>query len=446
MSARAIALVWLAAALVVVPGLSRAGMKVDLDEELLRLLRGEQPNAHIAGARFRVAVFTYEDPDRTGLGNLLAGVVAHEVLLNSRLGSLGVLRYEGNLAPSPGVPGLSYFDKVDRVTEAQHVSLSVWGSIRRLSDRLLVETYLQLPPDSLRRFFTWRLPVRAADSVPGGVAGGAPPVSCGTLSAQLRPERVAVQVLEVPFAEQGHLSRFSFDLLRKEPESRARPVGRLRKGDTYEVLKREGDWAQVYMHGVLGWIPVRPACGPACDQLAKSGAFVRHLLEFMHGRELPSLGSSTLHAEALAVAEQLTALEGLAGGSARLEQTTLELAGRWDGPARLTGLDAATGIDRGSGPPPGGAAFANIRAMGRVALALEVAAEEVGKASAGLDREARLAMAAVPRTELLTIAFDLADALQQDPRSADALRNLVILFRCAGDEQRARLAEQLAGK
>ena len=84
--------------------------------------------------------------------------------------------------------------------------------------------------------------------------------------------------------------------------------------------------------------------------------------------------------------------------------------------------------------------------MGRVALALEQAAARVGALAPSLDEQGRRARAAVPRETLRPIAFDLADALQQDPGNADVLHNLSVLFSCAGDEGRARRARELAGK
>jgi len=399
------------------PGAALAGKKVDLDEEVGRLLRGEQPEVHIGGARHRVAVFTYEDPDRTGIGDLLAGVLAHEILLGAEVSSLGVVRYEGSLAPRRAAPDVSYFDKVERVTDAQRAALAVWGSVRRMPGRLRVETYLQIPRASVDSSFTWRLAVRAAEPPPGGSA------ACGELRARLRPDRVLLQTLEVPIDELRRLRDFSFDRLRAGPDAAAPVVGQLRKGEVYRIVERREGWAHVEGRG---WIPEKPACGDFCAKLARSGALVRALLRFMDDRSAPEVGPQ-LGVEALAVAEQIRALQGLKGGADRVRDATLALADQWEGAGRATGPDPATGIDRGSGPAPGGAAFANVRALGRVALAQ---ASEPG----------------APRAQLQAIAFDLADALQDDPRNEDVLQNLSVLFACAGDAARARRAAELAGR
>ena len=39
------------------------------------------PQQETAGANLRIAVFTYEDPDSTGLGEALATLMSHQILL-----------------------------------------------------------------------------------------------------------------------------------------------------------------------------------------------------------------------------------------------------------------------------------------------------------------------------------------------------------------------------
>src|SRR5262245_12695276 len=98
-------------------GRARAGEILDIDRELKLLEERIQPPLRIPGAEFRVAVFAYEDPDGTGVGNALASIVAAEILLRSTVKSIGVLRYEGRLVPTEAEP-LSYFDKVEKLTAA----------------------------------------------------------------------------------------------------------------------------------------------------------------------------------------------------------------------------------------------------------------------------------------------------------------------------------------
>ena len=69
-----------------------AGMKLDIDKEL-SLLRDGRAQVHIGKARYRFAVFSFDDPDGTGLGNAVAGIRTGEGDIVSRefLGS--VFRY-----------------------------------------------------------------------------------------------------------------------------------------------------------------------------------------------------------------------------------------------------------------------------------------------------------------------------------------------------------------
>jgi hypothetical protein len=134
-----------------------------------------------------------------------------------------------------------------------------------------------------------------------------------------------------------------------------------------------------------------------------------------------------LTGEALAIRDELQALRSLSHGGGEAAKGALRIADGWDGPTRQNGLDAQTGLDRGTGVPPGGAAFANIRALAKVAAK---------KRSDGT----------IKRTDLSAIAFELADALQYDPRNDDVLHNLAVMFRCSGDEKRAQLAADLAAE
>ena len=120
-----------------------AGIRMDLERQVHILEQGGSPPLAIGGAEYRIGIFTYEDPDRTGLGDALGKLVAHDVLLRTQARSLGVLMFTGGLAPSrPG--GLSYFDKIEKVAAGQQVYLAVWGTIRRIGSELLIETYLQI--------------------------------------------------------------------------------------------------------------------------------------------------------------------------------------------------------------------------------------------------------------------------------------------------------------
>src|SRR4029453_11558587 len=85
-------------------------------------------------------------------------------------------------------PGdLGYFDKVERVVASQGVALAVWGRIARARGVLVVDTFAQVPPETVEARFTWRLRMPEA-------MGGA------NLLARLRPNRLVVQRLTLPLS------------------------------------------------------------------------------------------------------------------------------------------------------------------------------------------------------------------------------------------------------
>jgi hypothetical protein len=400
------------------------------DKEFKILQEGGHPAQHIGDAQFRVAVFSYEDLDRTGLGNSLAGVVGRTILFGSQVSSLGVIRYEAGLAPSPESAQWSYFDKVDRVAEAQDVSLSVWGSVRAKTGRLLVDTYVQVPPKAVRKYFQWSVPLRTRSSDSGGERSGAGSPSvrdCGQLVAHLSPNRIVLQQVELPSSATSDLQRAleQLDNLREGPSESAPVRGRLPLGETYQVVRRSGDWFLLRTPKLEGWVPRQPKC-ETCPPITSAAQYTSQLVGYMaaRGNSLSPL-SSHLGTEALALVEEITALDTIVQGKSTPRRDPIALANRWYGSRRWTGRDPTTGIDRGRGIPPGNAAFANVRALGKVAGASEKL----------LNRE-----------QITEIAFELAEAAHNDPGNLDVLRNLDVLFRCTGDNRRADVAKELLEK
>jgi hypothetical protein len=111
-----------------------AGMRLDIETEL-QLLREGHAQLHIGKARYRFAVFTFDDPDGTGLGNAVASVLSHDLLMNSKVSSIGVLRYEGGLGKASDERQLRYFDKVEPLIESQGVEVAIWGTTASHSSR-----------------------------------------------------------------------------------------------------------------------------------------------------------------------------------------------------------------------------------------------------------------------------------------------------------------------
>jgi hypothetical protein len=146
--------------------------------------------------------------------------------------------------------------------------------------------------------------------------------------------------------------------------------------------------------------------------------------------------TSTLSAEALAVKEQIQALDALKDlDPEKVFAKSLDMALRWVGPNRWVGLDKSIGIDRGKGTPPGGAAFANIKTMAEIRMDL---LKKLKTSPNKLLDNIRL-----DRGRVRQIATELAQESLYDPDNVDVLKNLVVLFKFTNDTQRAQLAQKL---
>ncbi len=101
----------------------------------------------------------------------------------------------------------------------------------------------------------------------------------------------------------------------------------------------------------------------------------------------------------------------------------------------MTGIDEATGIDRGKGLPPGGANFANLQAVGEIAAAIIEKATKHGSTNVNI----------APDQDILKeTANELAPHTLQDPSNPVLLQNLVVFFDAIQDKERASLARDLA--
>lgn len=386
-----------------------AEQRRDLEKELRLLEQGQRPELGIPGAKNRVAVFAFEDPDRTGLGNALGSLVAREILLGSRVTSIGVLRYEGGLSPVTA-ESLSYFDKVERVTEAQQVTLAVWGVVRRVDEMLAIETFVQVPQTQLDRSFRWaiRLPM---------AMGGQ------ELVAHLQPNRILAQRFEVPRSAEAafRAAARSIDELREAPRSDAEVQFTLPLESVYFIEKREQDWIYVNAGpGRAGWVPVRDSCTEDCATLLESARFTGGLLRYMDSKEVPQRLAG-LSEDALAAIDQIGMFHLVNFDSSR----NIEAA--WN---RIEGDERGTD-------------FANLRAMVRIAIDLKSGVnEEYGRSGGSL--QVAYEKLSVDKARALEVAFELADASLSDPGNADILHNLAILFEYGGDTRRADLARHLA--
>jgi hypothetical protein len=438
-----------------------AGKRVDANAELRLLELGQTPPRHIPGAAVRVAVFTYEDPDRTGLGDGVAALVERAILTGNSASSLGVLRYEGDLSPRKA-GDLGYFDKVARVIGGQDVSVAVWGRLARSRGQLVIDTYAQVPVKAVQSRFTWRLRLPRA-------MGGEP------LLARLRPNRFPVQRLTVALdaADAIRSAAQRLDELRASPADGARVVGRLPREQVYSPARRQGDWVFLQVRGgSSGWARM-PSCPGDCAGFLSAPAFVGGFVGYIDSGvvppELPGLTP-----EALALRDQLLALDAL-NDPQRLGQS-LELTRQWSSRAPRPGAAGTR-----AAVPPGGAAAANAAAMAKVGRLLMEgfsaaydrtrpeleslrravregrlkppvgvpagvdALRETGSGSLSpLDTGLVYDQITVDAPSLRAIAVDLVDAAALDPRNPELLHNIAVLFRRAGDPERAAKAERLA--
>lgn len=388
-------------------------IRLDAEEEMGAVTR--PPARHIPDARYRVAVFTFEDPHGTGLGDALASLVGRKILVGSDVGSIGVLRYEGSLAPSAKQP-LSYFDKVETLSELQKVTLAVWGIVERRGDSISVETFVQLPPQVVDENFSWAVQLPEA-------------MGKGRLVARLRPSRLMVEHhnLSASDVDTVKAAAKALDTLRAEPSDTSQVLGQLPVGSAYWMAQRKDDWVQLATDKQKGWVRSGGNCGAPCASLFDAAQFSSGLLQFIQSRS-PLTPADTLLVDARAVAVQMALLDQLdTAEPGRFESAVLQPLQEWQG--READLVAS----------PTGAAFANISALAKITTRLYA---QVERSDAPL--RARLDRVKIEPYEVRKIAFELAEASIEDPRNVDVLQNLAVLFRYLGDGERAALADKLA--
>jgi hypothetical protein len=399
---------------------SFAGIDASFDEQLNILAQGKTPQRLIPGAKYRVAMITYEDPDGTGLGDTVAALAAREVLTNSGVSSIGVIFFREGVSPSAG-SNLGYFDKVERVTAAQGVKLAVWGVIRKAGKGVEISTYTQVPRPALEQHFTWRLRLPAA-------MGGR------ELLARLRPDRILVQRLQLDTAGVAGLRSAAETIgqLRKHPRMDDPVTARLPMDDIYYVTNREGNWVRLATKsGIDGWAPTRGHCVGPCGELLRAAAFAGGVLRYMASGHVPE-GGGALTEEARAVSDQLDALNLLADGTMEKLFRIERITRRWQ---------------EGQAVPPGGGAFGNIQALSVLSIALKE--QFLSRARRGASN-AELAntydQITVNKEGARRQAFDLAKVSLADPRNPELMHNIAVLFAYAGEPERAALAQRLAGE
>jgi hypothetical protein len=475
-----------------------AGGDYVLEDSLEKIMQGGEYRRHLTGAKYRLAVFSFEDPQNTGLGDDVALLLARHILFSNSEFAIGILNFKQGLAP--GQPGdLSYFDKVDKVAQAEQVNLAVWGRVLPVGDRLMVDTFLQLPPKSLEQNFSFYF------SMPKAMGGK-------KLQAHMRPDRIHVQRIfldQLGMADLAGAAGRQRHLL-QAPRADAPVMAEIPRDKTFTIASVEKNWVQLQVKGgVKGWMP---RFGPEFLKVLNAAEFAGGVLT-----RGPEGANPELTPEALAVAEQFQVMEG------RLfwdPDETLLMINRWVSPERQAGSEPETQMARGAGKAPGGAAFANLKALVlivkgvrecsrakmaegfsreevkknlREALSHSLSEEEAARVSGRIAKLLDKAPARLTERELndffskkvgreldklarrekggnlyfvlqeavvapmldsckldpgyvREIANELAKASLDDPDNLDVLKNLAVLFDYLGDTERRNLAETIAGQ
>jgi hypothetical protein len=380
---------------------------VDPVKELQLLRQGVTPPKHLADASFRVAVFSFEDPDGLGLGSALSALAGHEILAGALVQSIGVILYTGPLTPQPG-DDLGYFDMVEKLAEGQEPTVSVWGMVRRDGQELVVDTWLQIPAESVGRGLQVRLRLPSE-------------MGRGELVARLGGDRLLLQRHRLPLAAAADIRAGAAALadLHARPAPDA-PVVRLPAEALRYVRDRSGDWVQIAAGNRSGWAPIRGHCRGACAPLLDPIRFVSALLRFMEQRIAPE-APPTLAPDACALAAQILAAQAFDRAPPDVGRA-LEILAPW-----LPGSE-------GPGAAVAGAAAANLRLVGRMRAALWHHATDRPPA---------------PLPSPATVrgwAFEAADATAIDPRNLELLHDLQVLYQAVRDGERAALAGKLLEK
>jgi hypothetical protein len=388
--------------LVVLAPLAHAIIGVDVNEDIDSVLAGRAPPLHLPDAKYRIAVFEFEDPEGTGLGSAVSTLIAREVLLRSGLKSLGVLNYYGSLAPTRKHPQ-SYFDKVDLVVRAQQASLAIWGVVRRDDTSILVDVQAQLPDPVVAQSYAWEL------KLPRAMGGE-------ILRARISPTRLQIQQVRMPkeFATTLAAMASAGNIVRAAPSRSAAVTDRIPKYSALSVIETRSAWSKFIVDGKAGWVQGATDCTRECAQLLGTSSFVGALLKFADGGPAPT-PSKDLSRDTLVIARQLAVLADLRSRSFRPAEVYLA---RWDG-------GKASDF---------GAPYADFLALSTLADALKQQGDRTYD-------EIRLDEVFVRK-----VATALAQASQDDPRNTEVLDNLAVLFRVLGDERRASLARRLSAE
>lgn len=362
----------------------------------------------------RIGVFEFEDPDSTGLSVAASKLFAREILATASASRIGVIFFRGDLSASTGT-GPSYFDLVETLALDQDIILVVWGTISRTPDGVQIDSYLQIPEQSLDAYFKWQF------VLPQAMGGG-------TLVARLRPDRFLLNrvVLDEQNDEELTAAAKAMDQLRESRDLSVEPDSELLPGEVYYVHDNQEDWLYLVQKGAEGWVP-RVLCRNQCQRLQVAANFGGQVLQYVANNRVPEI-TDELSPGSKAFVTQLAMLEDLKRYWSSLGRT-----------ARNTEDWLASNY-----VPPGGASLANVQVMTDLMVLIndylspyaqsgdpDIVDEEFDRFRLGDDY-------------IWPLVDRLVEASQYDPRNTDVLCNLSVLFNVVEEQDRASLALELA--
>ena len=367
-----------------------------------------QGRKYFSRAAHRVAVFTFDDPDDTGLGDAISFLLSKKILFSTRVRSFGIVNYQQGVEPAAD-SRLAYYDKVEAITRDQDYLAALWGRVSRTAHGVQVDAFLQLPTKGDES------PFARSFVLPEGMGGG-------TMVARIKPDRFQVQSMSLD--EEGiadvREAVARIRELRSDPREDAGVRYALEESRPYVIVDSRDDWVELRVAGAeRGWTSVDAFCRNDCRTLLDAATFTNDVVAASSGGAIrPSDRQITV--EAQAVSAQLTAINALAR-----EPDTVP--GIVEGFARRNLLAAEPSA---IATVPGAAGFANILGLGLIGDALERSEPDAASFDA-----IRL------EPEFISgIANGLAAASVADPNDLDTLQNLANLFGYLGDDTRRQLA------
>lgn len=367
----------------------------NLDQVLEKEIRNINDNnpRYFSRAKNRVVVFTYDDPDATGIGDALSFIVSKALLFSAPVSSYGVVNYQGG-AESPDENGLAYFDKVDKISSREKYLFSVWGKIFRDGDSVVIDTFGQIDNDLK--------PYRQELVLPGSMGGG-------FLQARVNTSRFKIHTMTISAGDIDEFIQAAGEIrrLRFEPDANSDTSSLLPEGKAYRIVNSQGSWVQLdFGDDGNGWTSVREFCVRQCESLLPAVRFVNNFIALTSADRQFEAGPEILQG-ALSAVTQLNALK------------LLDEKPSW-------ALEIAN-----AKPPEAG--FASIAALASVAIEFDKLELEQDFYDIQLDR-----------TFIEGLADRLASASLSTPKDLDILSNLAVFFNYLGDEKRRDLAYSIA--